>query len=72
MLAAIFDNEKEYWDINKILNQEDDVELEDEEQEDEEQEDAEKEKQAGSREKTPDLTEDIFKDDENIAIAECF
>ncbi|MCI0449043.1 MAG: hypothetical protein L0Y79_04540 [Chlorobi bacterium] len=64
MLAAIYDTENNYWD--KILNQEGDVELEDEETE-EEEEDENK-----GREKTPDLKEDIFKDDDNIAIAECF
>ena len=64
MLAAIYDNKNDYWNINKILNQEDDVELEDEELDEEEE--------TKSREKTPDLNEDVFRDDEDIAIAECF
>jgi len=52
MLAAIYDNKNDYWNINKILNQEDDVELEDEELDEEEE--------TKSREKTPDLNEDCI------------
>lgn len=70
MLAAIYDTKNSYWDINKILNQEGDVELEDDETV--EETDEEESDEIKSKEKTPDLKEDIFKDDNNLAIAECF
>jgi hypothetical protein len=65
MLASIFTTGEELWKINLILMKEDDVEIEDEDElEDEE---------SKAKEKTPDLNEDIFKDDEDaVAIAECF
>lgn len=74
MLAAIFNNTDE-WTIDCFLGgRENDQEVEDDDEiEDEEDEEDDEEDGKTGKQKMPEESGDIFRDeDENLSIAECF
>ena len=76
MLTPIFHNSNSYWNINMLLNQEDDVEIEDDETEDEETEKDENEKEHSAirdeKLRTPDINDDIFNEAHSAMSVELF